>query len=136
VSARVIVHSPAHAKAALAAAAALQKPVILLSAPGAGAMTGPRWFLALVAQAARDYPAAQYEVVLDCADEPGMVLAALRAGVKRVRFTGAAQVRTKLVEIAAALGAEIEDGAPPALDLLEARDPETACRGYVSSCLD
>ena len=40
-SARVIVHSPAHAKAALAAAAALQKPVILLSAPGAGAMTGP-----------------------------------------------------------------------------------------------
>jgi hypothetical protein len=133
VSARIIVHAPAHARAALAAAAAHGVPVTLQSAPGAGCYAGPRWFLALVAQAARDVPAARYDAVLDCADEPGTVLAALRAGCTRVIFTGAAGPRNKLAEIAAASAATIEDGQGSALDLRAARDPESACRAYLAA---
>jgi hypothetical protein len=132
VSARVIVHSPAHAKAALAAAAALERPVTLQSAAGAGAAAGPRWFLALVAEAARACPRAQFDAVLDCADEPGTVLAALRAGCKRVIFTGPAETRQKLAEIAAATGAAIESGEGTLLDLLGARDGEAACRAFLA----
>jgi hypothetical protein len=133
VSPRIVVHSPAHAKAALAAAAALDRPVTLQSAGGAGAAAGPRWFLALVAQAARDHPAARYEAVLDCADEPGTVLAALRAGCRRVLFTGGGEAAGKLSETAVATGAAIEareEGR--ALDLLGVRDPESACRAFLA----
>jgi hypothetical protein len=133
VSARIVIHSLAHANAALAAAASLGKSVLLLSAPGAGAAAGPRWFLALVAQAARDFPAAHYEAVLDCADEPGTALAALRAGCRRVIFTGDAEMSGKLSEIAAAMGAAIEAGEGRALDLLGERQPDSACRAFLAA---
>jgi hypothetical protein len=134
VSPRIIVHSPGDARAALAAAAALGVPVTLASAAGAGAYAGPRWFLALVAAAAREFPAARYDAVLDCADEPGTVLAALRAGCKRVVFSGAAGSRRKLAEIAAAMGAAIEgEGAETTLDLLNHRDPAAACRAFLAA---
>jgi hypothetical protein len=132
VSARIVIHSLAHAKAALAAAAALAKPVTLQSAPGAGSAAGPRWFLAVVADAARAYPAARYDAVLDCADEPGTVLAALRAGCRRVIFTGPPETRAKLKDIAAATGAALDDGAGRALDLLPQRDAESACRAFIN----
>jgi hypothetical protein len=133
VSARIIVHSLEHATAAVAAAASLARSVTLMSAPGTGCSAGPLWFLALVAEAARAYPDADISSVLDCADEPGSVLAALRAGCKLVRYCGPPAAGQKLVEIAAGANAEIESGAaPPALDLLDVRDPEAACRAYLS----
>ena len=118
--------------AALEAAGELKVPVTLMSAPGAGAYAGPRWFAAVVAEASRVHPGASFDSVVDCADEAGTVLAALRAGCKRVRFAGAPDVRAKLAAIAAAMGAEIEgERAAPALDLLGERDPLAACRVYL-----
>jgi hypothetical protein len=126
---RIIVHSLGHATAALEAASALHRPVTLASAPGAGCYMGPRWFLALVAAARAACPAADADCVLDCADEPGTVLGALRAGAKRVRFTGRADVRAKLADIARASGATIEhEDVVPALDLLAEADPLAAAR--------
>jgi len=118
--------------AALQAAAELNVPVTLASAAGAGAFAGPRWFFAVVAEAARTHPGATYDAVVDCADEPGTAMAALRAGARRVGFSGPEEARQKLAEIAAATNAEIESGAgAPALDLLDARDPRAACRVYL-----
>jgi hypothetical protein len=132
VSQRIIVHALADARAALAAAAALGRPVTLASAPGAGTYAGPRWFMALVAEAARDYPAVEVEAVIDCADEAGTALAALRSGCKRVRFTGGSALRAKLADIAGAQGATIEgEEEVAALDLLDRRDPEAACRAFL-----
>jgi hypothetical protein len=134
VRARVIVHSLDHAAAALAAAEQLEVPVTLLSAPGAGGYAGPRWFLAVCAEAARAHPGAAFDAVVDCAGEPGTVLAALRGGAKRVRFTGTAEARRKLAAIAADLGAEIEgESQSAALDLLGERDPVAACRVYLGA---
>ena len=130
--ARIIVHSLQQAEAALAAAEALAVPVTLASAEGAGAYAGPRWFLAVMAQAARAHPGATFDAVIDCADEAGTALAALRAGATRVRFRGAAEAREKLAAIAAALGAAIEDESPPALDLLNERDPLAASQAWLS----
>ena len=130
---RIIVHSLDHARAALAAAAALGVPVTLASAEGAGGYAGPLWFKALIEMAMSEQPGMAADSVLDCADEAGTALAALRAGIKRVRFTGRDDVRQRLAAIAAQLGAEIESGArPAALDLLDARDPARACRAYLA----
>ena len=130
---RIIIHSLDHARAALAAAAAAGVPVVLASAEGAGGYAGPLWFKALVEMALGEHPGMAAAAVLDCADEAGTTLAALRAGIKRVRFTGAEEARQRLAGIAAQLGAEIESGAAlPALDLIDARDPARACRAYLA----
>jgi len=132
VSARIVVHSLDHALAAASAAAGLGKPVALASAPGAGTYAGPTWFLAVVEAARSAHPGARVTAVLDCAGEAGSALAALRAGARRVRFSGRCDTARRLAEIAAALGAEIERGPPPpALDLLGERDPAGACRAWL-----
>jgi hypothetical protein len=130
----IVIHSPAHARAALAAAASLGVPVTLASAPGAGIYAGPGWFKAAIEIARSEYPAVQFMSVLDCGDEAGMVLAALRHGVLRVRFDGPDAVAARLADIAGQCGAVIERGAlEPALDLLGRDDIETICRAFLAA---
>jgi fructose/tagatose bisphosphate aldolase len=132
VSPRIIVHSPDHARAAVAAAAALHVPVTLVSAPGAGAYAGAAWFKALVAEATAAFPQAAVYAILDCGEAPGAVLAALRAGFRRVIFTGAEAARLRLVAFAGTRDAVLDPAEAPALDLLDARDAEAACRAYLA----
>ncbi|MGO8920724.1 MAG: hypothetical protein ACLQJR_32925 [Stellaceae bacterium] len=131
-SRRVIVHSLEQARAALGAAAALGVAVTIESAAGAGAYAGPLWFKALIAQAREAHPGVAMTGVLDCAEEAGTALAALRAGLKRVRFTGPEELRRALAEIAAAGGAAVDGAsAEPALDLLAAHDPDAALHAFL-----
>jgi hypothetical protein len=131
---RIIVHSLAHARAALAAARGLRVSATLASAAGAGGYAGPLWFKSLIAAARAEYPEAEADAVLDCGGEAGTTLAALRHGFKRVRFTGDAAALQPLRDIARELGAEIETGeAPAALDLLDESDPEAAARAYLAA---
>jgi hypothetical protein len=131
---RIIIHSLAQARAALAAAAERGVPVTLESAPGAGGYAGPGWWKSLIAAAQAEHPAANVTAVLDCGEEPGSALAALRAGVPRIRFTGAAETRTRLAAIAAQLDAAVEDAAleENVLDLLDARDPLALLRRFLA----
>jgi hypothetical protein len=133
VSGRIIVHSPAQAHAAVAAAAALGLEVTLASAAGAGAYAGPAWFAALVEAAAAAFPGAVVAAVIDCADEPGTALAALRGGCRRLVFAGSEEARARLEEIAAVTGAVIESPGAPSLDLLDVRDPDAACRAFLAN---
>ena len=81
-----------------------------------------------------EYPAAEFKSVLDCGGEAGMVLAALRNGVLRVRFDGPDAVAARLADIAGQRGAVIERGAlEPALDLLGRDDAEAACRAFLAA---
>jgi len=131
VSGRIIVHSLEQARAAVAAAASLGVPVTLVSAPGAGAYAGPAWFKALVDAAAAAHPEIAVTAVIDCGEEPGTVLAALRAGFRYVVFTGPDAARSALADLAAARGAVLERGEAPALDLLDTGDAEAACRRHL-----
>ena len=130
---RVIVHSLAQARAALAAATALGQEVTLVSAPAAGGYAGPGWFKALTDAARRAVPDARWEAVADCGAAPGIALAALRLGLKRVRFTGKAEAARRLAAIGTALGATIETGDEPALDLRGLRQPKARCRAWLAS---
>ena len=129
---RIIVHSLAHARAALAAARALRVPVTLVSAAGAGGYAGPLWFKSVIEAAHADFPEVELTAVLNCGAEAGTTLAALRHGLKRVRFTGNDAALAPLRDIAQQQGAEIETGdAPDALDLLSEPNPEAAARTYL-----
>jgi fructose/tagatose bisphosphate aldolase len=129
---RIVIHSLADARVALAAARNLNVPVTLVSADAAGGYAGASWFKALVDAAAAEFPEVTLTAVLDCGDEAGTALNALRHGLKRVRFTGSAAARRRLKDIARELGAEIETGKPPkALDLLDRRHPAMDARAYL-----
>ncbi len=96
----IVVHSLAHALGALKAAAGCGCPIVLTSAPDAGIYAGPGWFRALVEAARQMVPAARFRAMLDCGDEPGAALAAIRAQVDGAIFTGRPDVARRLADIA------------------------------------
>ncbi|MGE0735904.1 MAG: hypothetical protein AB7G15_15950 [Alphaproteobacteria bacterium] len=124
----VVVHALAQAVAALRAGRAAGAEVAIWSAPGASAYLGAGYFAAMERAARRAAPHAQASFVLDCADRAGDAMAALRAGVTAVCFTGPLGVRRKLADMARQCGARVVVRRPPALDLLGVADPLAACR--------
>jgi len=129
----VIIHSLAHARAALRAAAARGVPVTLYSGPGAAGYAGPAWFHELVAAAAAEQPAARVTAVLDCGDAPGHAMAALRAGLKAIRFDGDPAVAERIADLAARHGAVVAPAPEDALDLAGAIDPAAACEAWLGA---
>ncbi len=136
-----IVHSLAHAVAALAAAARAGCCVVLASAPDAGAYAGGGWFAALAAAAREAVPDARCRVLLDCGDAAGAALAAIRARVEGVVFTGRADVARRLADIARREGVRFETDQPAAaLDLgadffASAQSLERRCAAALASSL-
>ncbi len=123
----IVIHSLDHARAALAAAAACGQDVTLASAPGAALQAGPGWFKSVIEQASEAYPQVAVTAILDCGDQPGAVMAALRLGFTDLRFHGAAEFRAKLEGI----GAVFAPLAEASLDLREIAEPETACAAFL-----
>lgn len=115
-----VVHSLAHAVAALTAAAKSGRPVIVLSAPGAALYAGPGWWRGLIEAARAAAPTARCTAILDCADNAGAAQGAIRAGVEAIVFTGRADVAARLADIAGQRGIEMVTERPAAvLDLAE-----------------
>ena len=131
----ILFHSLEHARAALAVASDLGRPIILRSAPGAAAYAGAGYLKAIVDEAAAAYPAADVAAQIDCGEDPGTALGALRAGWPAVVFSGDVELHAKLADIAAQCGAEALSGGAdgPLLDLLDRADPEAACRDFLAA---
>ncbi len=114
----IVVHGLAHATGALAAAAKAGRPIVLLSAPGAGIYGGPGWWRELVAAAQAAVPDARCTTLLDCGDDAGAAQGAIRSGVDGIVFTGRADVAARFADIAAQRGVRLVTERPqPALDL-------------------
>ncbi len=132
----IIVHSLAEARAAVTAAAELGVPVTLASAPEAAGYLGALWFRELVRMASAERPEARVSALIDCGDQPGHVMAALRQGLKRVRFTGPKATAETLGNLARQYDAEIVTGALRAHDLahdpMDQAKPEAACRRWLA----
>lgn len=76
----------------------------IVSIPGGGGSLGGGVWAAMVAAARAARPGRAFVAVLDCADRPGHVLAAWRAGVTDVAFAAGAPAAPRLVAIAAEAG--------------------------------
>ena len=126
----ILFNSLDHARAAAAAASELDVPLTLRSAPGAAAYAGVGFLKAAVDQAAGG---GDIEAVIDCGEDAGTALAALRAGWSRVVFSGPPDTLEKLADIAAQQGARVAapDAEAAALDLLDVADPLAACREFL-----
>jgi delta 1-pyrroline-5-carboxylate dehydrogenase len=114
----IVVYTLAHTVGALRAAARTGRPVTLTSATDAGIYAGPGWFGAVLEAAREAVPKAVFSALLDCGDQPGAALAAIRAQVESVIFTGRGDVARRLADIAAQHGVRLVTGRPTArLDL-------------------
>ena len=109
----VIVHGADGLRVVLA----LGRPVVLLSAPGAGVYGGCGWWLALIALGRREFPKAAAVDILDCADAPGAALATLRLGQSLLVLSPDAPGFAAVAAAAREVGALVLPAAPPALDL-------------------
>ena len=133
-SARVILfHSLAHARAACTAAIDARVPLTLQTAPGAAAYAGSQYLKAIVDRAMAEHADVGLTAVIDCGDDPGIALGALRIGWKSVAYSGPPPARDKLADIAQQYGAALVTEAVPGevLDLLDHPDPEGACRQFL-----
>ncbi len=109
----VMVHGLAHARAALA----LGSPVTLLSAKGAALAGGCGWWQALVRAARQTHPETPCQDILDCADAPGMAMAALRLKQGILLLDSACPAFPAVERAAIAQSALLLPSPPPSLDL-------------------
>jgi hypothetical protein len=96
----VIVHGPDDLAAALEAGRQT-----LRTAPWMAAAYGPLVLYEMTTEAR----AAQVTVVLDCADDAGIAMAALRVGGRPIALGGRGDLRAKLADIAVEHGATLVD---------------------------
>jgi len=126
------VHSLEQAIVAAEVARDNHQTLHLLSAPGAASAAGVGWFAALGDIIAERFPDLSATVTLDCADEPGLALGALRRGLKSIVLTGNPEAIARVTEIAATYGALVGQNSLRALDLGSVADPKTACARWFS----
>lgn len=131
----IVVYGFEDAVAALTAAASLDRPVRLKSPFVVAASLGPQVAWSMFRQASAVVPEAVATWVLDCGDETGLALAALRVGVSEVQVAAPSAARARVEDIAAQLGARVtsDAGPVPTLDLADAVDPLAACREWLES---
>jgi hypothetical protein len=111
-AARIIIHSLSQATAVLTVSARAGRPVVLVSVPDAGGYVGPGWFKALLAAAREAVPDARCSSLLDCGDNVGAALAAIRAEMEGIIFTGRPNVARRLADIARQHGVRFETKRP------------------------
>src|SRR6266540_2165313 len=97
--------------AALTAAASLRQPVRLKSPFVVAASLGPQVAWSMFRQASTVVPEAVATWVLDCGDETGVALAALRVGVPEVQVAPPGEARARVADIARKLGARVAEDA-------------------------
>jgi hypothetical protein len=125
-----VVHHLEQARAALAAAAEAGCAIQLRSAPGAAGYAGVGYLKALGEQAGQ-------ELLIDCGDDAGLVMATLRTGCRRLVFSGSEQIRRRLEDMAVQLGADLlgEAGAPEMLILQPEDDAAALVRSRLRPAL-
>src|SRR5262245_56869264 len=102
-----VVRSFDEARQALAVGHAAGAAVTLLSPPGAAAYLGVGFFWALVEAARAEFPRVLAKAVMDCGEDPGWALAALRTGFECVVLRGNPRARARVAAIARAMGATV-----------------------------
>jgi fructose/tagatose bisphosphate aldolase len=128
----IIFHSLAHARAALAAARDADAPVILLTPPQGARYAGPLFYWEVLRLAERDTGRAPDAAIIDCGDYAGVAMAAIRCGWRRLAFSGRKAVRARIKSMVEQAGGGLVDSLPDALDLLDLRDPDGACRRHLA----
>ena len=131
----IICHSRQHFEAAFATIHKLKPAItpIIRTAPNAAAYAGALYLRAAANHPQRS-PAEMELVVLDCGDDPSLVLGALRVGWSAFAFTGSPMVHYKVSQLIAKWDAHlVQINQGPVLDLHAISDPIRRCQTWLNS---
>jgi hypothetical protein len=129
----LVVHSLAHAVAALTAAKAAGIEVTLISPARAGSVVGPGFFAELIRQAREAVPGVRAVALLDCQHAPGRAMAAVTGKTcDGVIYTGSHETLLKLADIGMEQGMTVLDHRPEAIDLIDHADPLAAATQWLA----
>jgi hypothetical protein len=131
----VVIYGFADAVAALSAADGLGVPVHLEVPFTVAGSLGPAVAREIIEQAQSAVPGCRCSWVIDCGDEPGTALAAIKAGAPEVRIAVDAELRVRIADIARQSRAKLEEHPLPGprLDLAEVADAPKACRTWLQT---
>jgi hypothetical protein len=132
VPAAILIHGIGDLRAALEAASGLGRALTVLSIPGAAGSAGPAWFHALTQAGQAEFPHVALTGVLDCADQPGHALAALRAGCRDLLLHASVPAWPRVQAIAEASAARLYRCHGPFFDPRFFREPIGACREWLA----
>lgn len=107
----VTVRTLEQARRTVAAARGRGCAVLLLTEPGAHAWHGPGYLKAMMDQAGAA------RAVIDCGDDAGAAMLALRLGWRELHMTGPADTVARIAAMTAAAGARFHARLPESLDL-------------------
>jgi len=110
----VLVRTLEDARRVVAAARRLDRPVLLLTEPGAQAWHGPAYLIEMVRQAGAT------RAVIDCEEDAGTAMLALRVGWSELHLRGNPDTVARVAAMAAAGGGRLHPRLPAALDLATA----------------
>ena len=127
----IVIHGYEDAQTAAMVAQSIDCPLILISAPGASAYTGVGWFKAIIEQTSRSVSSIELVGILDCGNRPGDVLAALRIGIRLIRFTGHEDIFVRLAGCAQQYDAVILREIGTSLDPSRRNDPVLSCHDWL-----
>jgi hypothetical protein len=128
----ILIHGIGDLRAALEAASILGRALTVLSIPGAAGSAGPAWFHALIQAGRAEFPHVHLTGVLDCADQPGHALAALRAGCRDLLLHDSVPAWPRVQAIAEASAARLYRSRGPVFDPRFFREPIGACREWLA----
>ena len=128
----VRIHGLGDALRAASIAHELGVAITLFSAPDAVASLGPAWFRDIVRKIEQTYPDLEVDAVLDCGDAAGYAQAALRCGVKIIRFSGSPATARKIDDIAGTYGARVVRRPSRILDPRGEQDLDAALRKWLA----
>ena len=103
----IVVQSFIEAKAAFQNAEESGEPLLLVSVSEAAASLGAKGFLELISAAAEGFPNVDYTAILDCGDQAGLAMNALRLGAKDISVDLPLEVRVKIEDMAAKMNARV-----------------------------
>ncbi len=132
----VLYHNADQARAALAAAAEYGAPLKLATAPGAARYAGPSYLAAALSEADMVYPATRAEAWIDCGEDADLVLRSIKAGWRRIVFSGRKAIETRVADICAQYHVEIRShrafgkNASITFDLGDTPDPMAGMRNF------
>ena len=117
-----IIHNQEHALCVAQAVMQTKSSAILFSARGASKSLGPRVFISMINSVFPHYPEVKIVGVLDCADNVGDALSAIRQGASHISVQLDAPKYEKILNIATKSNVSVRVFPDNALDLIKIRN--------------
>ena len=129
-----VFHDLAQAEAAVTAARAANRAIVLLTERAAGSYGGPALYLEIFRQSGAAETAGLVELIIDCGDDAAVALEALAEGAPALVLRGSRVAFARVRAIAEAKSARLLRRRPAAHDLLQRADPAVYCRTAIDGC--